>query len=180
MQRIFEGLTVLDCASFIAAPAAATILADFGADVTKIEPPTGDTAVPDVEGVGLGAVMGDDEEPQAALAPSTASARNNRKRMATSCGSGHAFQSQMPCPRGFARVRPVSRRIPRSSMAGAGTRVTDVCDRFAQRNQLRSRHYVLLRTSLWFTRRSPRGPIAFNVRGHDRPIIDDARRAHRA
>src|SRR5438067_10056482 len=42
MQRIFEGLTVLDCASFIAAPAAATILADFGADVIKIEPPAGD------------------------------------------------------------------------------------------------------------------------------------------
>src|SRR5207245_760653 len=42
MTRIFEGLTVLDCASFIAAPAAATILADFGAEVIKIEPPTGD------------------------------------------------------------------------------------------------------------------------------------------
>jgi crotonobetainyl-CoA:carnitine CoA-transferase CaiB-like acyl-CoA transferase len=42
MQRIFEGLTVLDCASFIAAPAAATILADFGAEVIKIEPPSGD------------------------------------------------------------------------------------------------------------------------------------------
>src|SRR6266566_3053056 len=42
MQRMFEGLTVLDCASFIAAPAAATILADFGAEVIKIEPPTGD------------------------------------------------------------------------------------------------------------------------------------------
>jgi len=42
MQRMFEGLTVLDCASFIAAPAAATILADFGAEVIKIEPPAGD------------------------------------------------------------------------------------------------------------------------------------------
>jgi crotonobetainyl-CoA:carnitine CoA-transferase CaiB-like acyl-CoA transferase len=42
MQRIFEGLTVLDCASFIAAPAAATILSDFGAEVIKIEPPAGD------------------------------------------------------------------------------------------------------------------------------------------
>ena len=40
---IFEGLRVLDCASFIAAPAAATVLSDFGADVIKIEPPgTGD------------------------------------------------------------------------------------------------------------------------------------------
>jgi crotonobetainyl-CoA:carnitine CoA-transferase CaiB-like acyl-CoA transferase len=29
----------LDCASFIAAPAAATVLSDFGADVIKIEPP---------------------------------------------------------------------------------------------------------------------------------------------
>jgi formyl-CoA transferase len=36
---IFEGLKVLDCASFIAAPAAATVLSDFGADVIKIEPP---------------------------------------------------------------------------------------------------------------------------------------------
>ncbi|WP_375415189.1 CaiB/BaiF CoA transferase family protein [uncultured Bradyrhizobium sp.] len=36
---IFEGLRVLDCASFIAAPAAATVLSDFGADVIKIEPP---------------------------------------------------------------------------------------------------------------------------------------------
>jgi crotonobetainyl-CoA:carnitine CoA-transferase CaiB-like acyl-CoA transferase len=40
---IFEGLKVLDCASFIAAPAAATVLSDFGAEVIKIEPPgTGD------------------------------------------------------------------------------------------------------------------------------------------
>ena len=38
-QGIFEGLKVLDCASFIAAPAAATVLSDFGADVIKIEPP---------------------------------------------------------------------------------------------------------------------------------------------
>jgi crotonobetainyl-CoA:carnitine CoA-transferase CaiB-like acyl-CoA transferase len=38
----FAGLKVLDCASFIAAPAAATILGDFGADVIKIEPPEGD------------------------------------------------------------------------------------------------------------------------------------------
>jgi crotonobetainyl-CoA:carnitine CoA-transferase CaiB-like acyl-CoA transferase len=42
-KGIFEGLKVLDCASFIAAPAAATVLSDFGADVIKIEPPgTGD------------------------------------------------------------------------------------------------------------------------------------------
>ncbi len=41
-QRPFEGLKVIDCASFIAAPAAATILSDFGADVVKIEPPQGD------------------------------------------------------------------------------------------------------------------------------------------
>jgi crotonobetainyl-CoA:carnitine CoA-transferase CaiB-like acyl-CoA transferase len=38
-KGIFEGLKVLDCASFIAAPAAATVMSDFGADVIKIEPP---------------------------------------------------------------------------------------------------------------------------------------------
>ncbi|MEL0322756.1 MAG: CoA transferase [Rhodospirillales bacterium] len=40
--RIFEGLKVIDCASFIAAPVAATFMADFGADVVKIEAPGGD------------------------------------------------------------------------------------------------------------------------------------------
>ncbi len=40
--RPFDGLKVLDCASYIAGPAAATMLSDFGADVVKIEPPSGD------------------------------------------------------------------------------------------------------------------------------------------
>jgi crotonobetainyl-CoA:carnitine CoA-transferase CaiB-like acyl-CoA transferase len=38
-EGLFAGLKVIDCASFIAAPAAATVLSDFGADVIKIEPP---------------------------------------------------------------------------------------------------------------------------------------------
>jgi formyl-CoA transferase len=37
--NLFAGLKVIDCASWIAGPAAATILSDFGADVIKIEPP---------------------------------------------------------------------------------------------------------------------------------------------
>jgi crotonobetainyl-CoA:carnitine CoA-transferase CaiB-like acyl-CoA transferase len=50
---IFEGLKVLDCASFFAAPSAATVLSDFGAKVIKIEPPgTGDPCrnLPDLPG----------------------------------------------------------------------------------------------------------------------------------
>ncbi|MBN8903205.1 MAG: CoA transferase [Rhodospirillales bacterium] len=38
-DSLFSGLRVIDCASWIAGPAAATILSDFGADVIKIEPP---------------------------------------------------------------------------------------------------------------------------------------------
>ena len=38
-ERIFDGLLVIDCASFIAGPAAATVMSDFGAEVVKIEPP---------------------------------------------------------------------------------------------------------------------------------------------
>jgi crotonobetainyl-CoA:carnitine CoA-transferase CaiB-like acyl-CoA transferase len=38
-EGLFGDLLVLDCASFIAGPAAATILSDFGARVIKIEPP---------------------------------------------------------------------------------------------------------------------------------------------
>ena len=37
--RVFDGLKVIDCASFIAGPAAATVMSDFGAAVVKIEPP---------------------------------------------------------------------------------------------------------------------------------------------
>jgi crotonobetainyl-CoA:carnitine CoA-transferase CaiB-like acyl-CoA transferase len=38
-ESIFSGLKVVDLASFLAAPGAATILSDFGADVIKVEPP---------------------------------------------------------------------------------------------------------------------------------------------
>ncbi|MFL5280748.1 MAG: CaiB/BaiF CoA transferase family protein [Rhodopila sp.] len=38
-EPLFSGLKVIDCASYVAAPAATTILADFGAEVIKIEPP---------------------------------------------------------------------------------------------------------------------------------------------
>jgi formyl-CoA transferase len=38
-ESLFTGLKVIDCGSYIAAPAATTILAEFGADVIKIEPP---------------------------------------------------------------------------------------------------------------------------------------------
>jgi crotonobetainyl-CoA:carnitine CoA-transferase CaiB-like acyl-CoA transferase len=39
MAGLFGDLLVIDCASFIAGPAAATVLSDFGARVIKIEPP---------------------------------------------------------------------------------------------------------------------------------------------
>jgi crotonobetainyl-CoA:carnitine CoA-transferase CaiB-like acyl-CoA transferase len=43
MRPILEGIRVLDVGSFVFGPAAATVMADFGADVVKIEPPqTGD------------------------------------------------------------------------------------------------------------------------------------------
>src|SRR5258707_3914470 len=43
VDNIFSGLKVVDLASFIAGPSAAVILSDFGADVIKVEPPSGDT-----------------------------------------------------------------------------------------------------------------------------------------
>jgi crotonobetainyl-CoA:carnitine CoA-transferase CaiB-like acyl-CoA transferase len=39
MTTILEGLKVIDCGSFIAAPIAASVMGDFGANVIKIEPP---------------------------------------------------------------------------------------------------------------------------------------------
>ena len=52
-MSIFEGLKVIDCASFIAAPTAATLLGDLGANVIKIEPPAGDPfrALPKLPGM---------------------------------------------------------------------------------------------------------------------------------
>ena len=41
-DNIFSGLKVVDLSTFVAAPGTAVILSDFGADVIKVEPPTGD------------------------------------------------------------------------------------------------------------------------------------------
>lgn len=42
-RRVLDGIKVLDVGSWIAGPAAATIMSDFGAEVVKVEPPrTGD------------------------------------------------------------------------------------------------------------------------------------------
>lgn len=38
-MRVFDGLKVIDAAGYVAAPGAATLLSDFGAEVVKIEPP---------------------------------------------------------------------------------------------------------------------------------------------
>src|SRR5262244_2451792 len=50
MTRLLDGIRVIDAANFIAGPVATTVMADFGADVIKIEPPSGD--VYRVRGVG--------------------------------------------------------------------------------------------------------------------------------
>jgi formyl-CoA transferase len=42
MSRLLEGIRVIDAANFIAGPVSTTVMADFGADVIKVEPPTGD------------------------------------------------------------------------------------------------------------------------------------------
>lgn len=42
MSYMLEHLTVIDAASFLAGPGAATVMADYGANVIKIEPPQGD------------------------------------------------------------------------------------------------------------------------------------------
>jgi crotonobetainyl-CoA:carnitine CoA-transferase CaiB-like acyl-CoA transferase len=42
MAGIFAGIRVIDAATYVAGPSAATILGDFGASVIKLEPPGGD------------------------------------------------------------------------------------------------------------------------------------------
>jgi formyl-CoA transferase len=41
-MRLLDGIRVIDAASFIAGPVAATVMADLGAQVIKVEPPAGD------------------------------------------------------------------------------------------------------------------------------------------
>lgn len=42
MSYLLEGIKVVDLASFLAGPGAATLMADYGAEVIKVEPPGGD------------------------------------------------------------------------------------------------------------------------------------------
>ena len=42
MVYLLDGIKVIDLASFLAAPGAATLMGDYGAEVIKIEPPGGD------------------------------------------------------------------------------------------------------------------------------------------
>jgi formyl-CoA transferase len=42
MDHFLQDLVVVDAATFLAGPGAATMLGDFGATVIKIEPPSGD------------------------------------------------------------------------------------------------------------------------------------------
>ena len=43
MTAPLEGIRVIEVASWLAAPSCAALLADLGADVVKVEPPSGDT-----------------------------------------------------------------------------------------------------------------------------------------
>ena len=43
MARLLDGIRVIDAANFIAGPVSTTVMADFGADVIKVERPEGDT-----------------------------------------------------------------------------------------------------------------------------------------
>src|SRR5437879_870695 len=40
-KGVLSGLRVIDCGTYIAGPASATVMSDFGADVIKIERPQG-------------------------------------------------------------------------------------------------------------------------------------------
>src|SRR5215469_15990160 len=61
-MKAMSGLRVLETASYVAGPYCGKLLSDYGAEVTKIEPPGGDAArrsgpfpgdVPDIEASGL-------------------------------------------------------------------------------------------------------------------------------
>src|SRR3984957_19985169 len=40
-RNLLSGIRVIDCGTYVAGPAAATVMSDFGADVIKIERPGG-------------------------------------------------------------------------------------------------------------------------------------------
>src|SRR5437016_3269183 len=95
-DNIFSGLKVVDLASFIAGPAAAVILSDFGANVIKVEPPRGElwriaNKIPPQPIA---------REPyQWHLPPGSSPARGSPPRAKTSRRSGHWQKSASGSPR---------------------------------------------------------------------------------
>lgn len=57
MERVLEGIKVLEVSAWAFVPSAGAVLADWGADVIKIEPPTGDP-LRGLVNVGIGAEAG--------------------------------------------------------------------------------------------------------------------------
>ena len=55
MERMLEGVRVIEVAAWAFVPSAGAVLSDWGADVVKVEPPTGDP----MRGLISGGVGGD-------------------------------------------------------------------------------------------------------------------------
>ena len=112
--RILEGIKVLDVATFIFGPAAATVMSDFGADVIKIEhPKIGDPYRYLTQMAPMPAC-----EPQLLLALDRTQQAQRRARPDQARGAGRAAQARDRRRRSRHQLSPVGARQARAALRG--------------------------------------------------------------
>ena len=107
MERPLEGVKVVELTIAVAGPSAGATLADYGADVIKVEPPSGDTQRWIVAGLGMAA-----EDPCECSAPSGSQLLQEGRPILP---RQEAHQTRRPLPRrGHCRLadRYYCRRLP--------------------------------------------------------------------
>jgi crotonobetainyl-CoA:carnitine CoA-transferase CaiB-like acyl-CoA transferase len=126
-ERPLAGLLVVDFSTIIAGPLAATMLADLGARVIKIEPPSGDPIRALLPGGGLAARMNGGKESLAIDVKSPAGRAAVRELVARADVLVHNFRQGVPerLGIGFAECRALNPRLVWAAVSGYGQHGVD-------------------------------------------------------
>jgi len=170
-QAILQGIKVLDVASYIAGPVATTIMADFGADVIKVEPPGGDPlrklhgtpGLPQTSGVDFAWQVDNRNKQAISLDLSTEGGRDVLRRLVSDCD---VFVTNFTRPARarlgltYADLQPLNERLIYASLTAYGETGAE-----ADKSGFDTTAYWARTGLMHLVRPSPDGPPARSLPG---------------